>query len=177
MFRKVCLALLPVIACAGSVPTQAAPTSRSFAVSGTVGKQCTTGTLPTIAPNATANSTGTTLTFNAPLTWSFTVVCNTPGTLTITSTPLKNGTGSSARYANYTTTINGWNGTPNFRTTANRNGSPASSALSVDSVGPVASTVIISVSAAAATSNENANPVFVANGVYAAAISVTLTAK
>ena len=177
MLRKATLSLLPVLACVGVMPAQAAPRTATIAVSVAVAKQCSFGTAPTMLPSATAASTGLTIAMSGTNSWSWTVRCNAPATLTVTATPLKSGTGSSARYANFKTTVTSWNGTNSFVTLSNKNGNPASNALSIDSTGGATTTIGIGASTPTVTSNETASPPFSPSAAYSGTIALTLAAK
>ena len=109
MTRKFLIALLPVVACAGLTPAQAAPTVKTVAVSGTVAPSCSLSALTVVV-----NSSNGTTTF-APNT--VTAYCNTSkgGVLSVSAQGLKKGGSTS----NYTFSVSGWGSSALSDNTAN----------------------------------------------------------
>lgn len=180
MSRKLVLALLPVAACVGFTPAQAAPSVKTVAVAGTVGNWCSVTSPLNLSFSMKASSNGMILTMVAPTNLAYSISCNVKSSLAMQATALRTTatvTGQESAIANYTATLGPWgNGNVSATTTAaaTDNGStlfPANpTAVSSGSSVNTSGTVTIGTPATPVGRNK-----FGGNAVYNATIKLTLT--
>lgn len=174
MLRKAIYSLLPVLACAGVTPGQAAPRTATTTVSVAVAKQCTFGVAPSMHPAATAAGGNKVITMSGTNSWSWTVRCNAPARISLSATALQTGVGGAGKVANFTTTVSNWKAAPDTLTT-NANASGNTNSLiaikDFDTASAVSGPVIFSAGSPVATGNTN----FTA-GTYTGLITVSLSA-
>lgn len=182
MLRKLKLVLLPVAACAGLAPAQAAPIVKTVSISGTAGNYCSvSGTIP-LSFTAKSNGSGTQFpTQNMNTTnLAYNIACNVKSSLTMGATALFTsnppGTGDS-KIANYTATLSPWGSGSVSATTAAPSTDPGTT-LYPTTPTPVSSGGAVSASGTVAISNitrPSGTNQWEKNQVYGANITLVLT--
>jgi hypothetical protein len=186
MIRKIAILLISAAAWAGaSSPAHAAPTSKTFTVTGNVQSHCSLGSSGPITLNTTVPSNGKldptlngkTFTLNG-------LFCDAPSTIKVSSTVLRRNPpktsvpNGQSQASNFTTTATGWTSTPATVTTAET--SPLGSTTVFNGIPRTQSSaksgsVTVTVNNFATVVGPNGNGQKLVDGAYSATITVSLT--
>lgn len=183
MTRKLLIALLPVVACAGITPVQATPKVKTVAVSGTVNNLCSVSSPVGLTFTRIANGNGSQLTANTA-SLGYAISCNVKTSVKMQATALFTTTTAAAgesKIGNYTATLTPWGASTITATTAAPSTDPGTTLY------PVGATAVSSGTAYAAngtvgvsgfvlpTSPPTAPTKWIKNQTYSASITLTLT--
>ena len=183
MTRKFLIALLPVVACAGITPAQAAPSVKTLAVSGIVNNLCSVTSPVALSFTRKANGTGALLNANTA-SLGYSISCNVKTTLKMQATALFTSataaTGES-KIANYTATLTPWGSSTISATTAAPSDDPGTTLYPVVAT-PVSSGAAYAANGTVSVSNSllptlpaTAPTKWIKNQIYSASITLTLS--
>ena len=180
MLCKLSIVLLPVAACAGLAPAQAAPSVKTVSVSGTAANYCSVTSPITLTFSMKATGNGGALVLQTSnLTYS--ISCNVRSSLAMQATALfttssPGGSGDS-KVANYTATLSPWgSGTVSATTTAPSSDGGTTfyptTPTAVSSGGAVSATGTVSIGTPTLPTGKTQ---WIKNAIYSATIKLTLT--
>jgi hypothetical protein len=154
MFRAITTTIVPVMACVGLSPAQAAPVSTNYAVKGTVPNSCALSS--TSIGLTVSRATGNTITVVFSPSSNPTASCNAAagGALSLSSTRLQKQGGAAQ---DYTVRLTGWNGNMDYTTA-----SPAPAPTKASKSGVGTTTLTLSCQSGCGTNQINTNSTYTA---------------
>jgi hypothetical protein len=179
--RRFITMLVPVFACVGIVPAQAAPVSSTFTLNGTVAGKCSLQNV-TMSPSVSVTNNNNNISVNSPNTWSLTAGCSGPSTLAVTAkslritTPKTSMNNNEAQTINYTATAAGWTTTAATVTTADSaHGSATYSITGQSQSRTTPGSATINVSFGTFSIPQNGSQTKLNQGTYSATITLSLS--
>jgi hypothetical protein len=181
---RLCLkVLVPVIACVGLVPAQAAPVSGTFALNGTVAGKCSLQNV-IMSPSVSVTNNSNNISVNSPSTWTLTAGCSGPSSLAVTAKSLRitapktSVNNNEAQTINYTATAAGWTTTAATVTTADSALGSATYSITGTSrsrTTPGSATIDVSFGTFVVPTMSNGNARNLNQGTYSATITLSLS--